>query len=913
MSGLFNEAITPCPSRFGSLGFSGHSESETFDSLLDGDSPLESTEQIEFTTEIRPPTLTSVRPRRANRTGSAFQILEDVAGNPAGPVEKRRRPNEAVKAPDRKSSLLAQPAQRFRPKSSVAPSPTRAVKQKIETQPKSRGFESKTSKEKTQIPHRNDGTLDQDDQKAGLKKHLRRNTVYIPPDDTTASVFMGLFSPLKKAHADSMPIAAEDTMTNTLEQRIAQRQVRKSAVVSARKAPLQPSAKIAQEATFRVDIAGKNGGKENIPPGMLVDEKEITKLGSPSKRNRVSTMSVSEPVRPNVARPTSKPVSSRIVTQSPKQRSLARPLGEKQGNAKLSPLRSASNLLPLAGSRQPVMSASLNARASALLDRLSRSKANRPSKIQNGPPRLKELDHKYPALSDDIAKPALYGDNWLSHQETVITQLVNALFECANGDSTMSYDPNGLRLELLELYHTDEFTRLYKRLQSSLSFGNLSISKDLLARSNRLRHDIGLKRKFLDIWLNSYDSHALIAAVETVTGRKVLNDCIPFQHGSGDSQGSADKCSKVVLKRLEGFLEAFLVRNDDIGHSSQNAIDTSETHAKGYRRTVLRSIILVVLLDRGRQCPGVSLPRRLFLSSSTFKSSAKVLQALARVLLPSCGDITKQLSHLDCRLFFKQHELLEYNYQIKNIAVDLRDGVRLTRLVEILFFTSGRVQSDPDQTEVTLNTGEALSLLGDERNLLLSKHLKFPCVSRATKIFNVQIALSVLSSVAASTKSFDDIRAEDIVDGYREKTMALLWALVGKCGLASLVDWDEVGKEIRRLKKKALSQIGHQQAQTKAWFTGKIFDHTDEHTSMLQQWTAVLAALKGLEISNMTTSFVDGKIYQSIVDEYEPYIIGSSHRGLRTTTQPGSQSLEMRLRLLGCSSQFGKWPDNLLS
>jgi abnormal spindle-like microcephaly-associated protein len=237
----------------------------------------------------------------------------------------------------------------------------------------------------------------------------------------------------------------------------------------------------------------------------------------------------------------------------------------------------------------------------------------------------------------------------------------------------------------------------------------------------------------------------------------------------------------------------------------------------------------------------------------------------------------------------------------------MRDGVRLTRMVEVLFFTSEHARSDiEDQTEVTLSTGEALSLLGDERDLPLSKHLKYPCVSRAAKVFNVQIALSALSSVRGSGTIVQDLRAEDIVDGYREKTIALLWALVSKWGLAGLVDWDDVGKEISRLKQKARSQLGHENIQDEPWFADSKFNEGDEHARLLQQWAAILAALKGLSINNMTTSFADGKVYESIVDEYEPYITGKSEQGSLETTMQPSLLLETRLRLLGCSSQFGK-------
>ena len=878
--------------------------------MLDGDLSYEPTGQVEYTTEVGHPTLTGVRPRRANRTGSAFQILEDVVEKPAALTEKRRRPNAVTKLPsDRKSSLLAQPAQRFRPKVNFAPSsPSRHVEQESETQPKPR-LGTRTVEKTSPIPRLSVRGLHQTGNEEGLKKNLRRNTVYIPPDDTTvASVFMGLFSPLKKLQGEDMPHIFEDTQVNTLEARIAKRQARKSLAVSARKAPLQPCVKIAQEAAARVDVAGKNGGKENIPPGTFdeIEKTSILKSLPPSKPKRVSTVSTANPVRRNTANQALKSKTAEPVALSQKEKEAKRGvLGEKQRNARSQPSRVIPEKSILREPKAPFKaSASLNARASALSDRFGRSK-NRSSRIGNIS-KLKELNHDYPMLTDNISKPALYEENWLSHQETVITQLVNALFECINGDMS-SYDPSALRLELLDLYHTDYFTQLYTRLQASLSCGNLSIPKDVFGHNSRLRHDLGLRRKYLDIWVQSYDLRALTAALETVVGRKITSDTNLFESGTGASPEASAKRQKTMIRKVEDFLEAFLLRNDDIDLPLPRTKSLpEEVQAKAYRRTVLRSIVLVVLMDKGRQSLRNSLPRRLFVASSPLRSSVEVLQALARVLLPSCGDIVKSLSHLGCHLSYKQHRLQEYNYQMENIAVDLRDGIRLTRMVEVLFFTSEHAQPDvEDQTEVTLSTGEALSLLGDERDLPLSKHLKYPCISRAAKVYNVQIALSALSSVRGSGTIVQGLRAEDIVDGYREKTIALLWALVSKWGLAGLVDWNDVRNEIARLKHKGITQLSHENIQGKTLY----IDHSvigDEHARLLQQWASILATLKGLSISNLTTSFADGKIYESIVDEYEPYITGNQE-SQETTMQP-SPSLEVRLQLLGCSSQFGKYP-----
>ncbi|KAJ5157055.1 uncharacterized protein N7482_008155 [Penicillium canariense] len=908
MSGILNEAFTPCPSRSRSSGFSEHSGSDTFDSLLDGESVFEPTGQIEYTTEVRAPILTGVRPRRANRAGNTFHVHEDIAEKPAGPAEKRRRPNAVPRGPsDRKSSLLAQPAQRFRPKVNFAPSPpSRHLKLESETLQIPQTLQLKTSDGSLSVARPALKGLNWEDQGNGLKKNVRRNTVYIPPDDTTvASVFMGLFSPLKNPCGNAVPPVAEDTQVNTLEAQIAKRQARKSLAVSARRAPLQPSTKIAQEATFRVDVAGKNGGKENVPPGAVVkiEKKSTTEASVPSKPKRISTAPVSKPARrTTTTHQLRKSESTSSVAGAKKQSAKRGVLGEKQNSVQLLPpsLHLGKGLRTESKDRLKNASASLNARASALSERRDHPQTGRASKVGNVL-RLKELNHQYPMLTENISEPSLYEDNWLSHQETVITQLVNALFECTNGDPT-AIDPHALRLEFLELYHTEYFTQLYQRLQASLSCGILSIPKDVLARDSRLKQDVGLRRKYLDIWIQSYDLRALVPALETVVGRKVSSDSNLFDHAS-EPFGNELKARNAISRKIERFLDAFLLHNDDIDH----VIDAhAETHAKSYRRTVLRSIVLVILLDQARQNLGTGLPRRLFVSSSPYKSSVEVLHALSRLLLPSAGDITKALGHLGCYVSYKQHQLQEYDYLMDNIAVDLRDGVRLTRIVEVLFYTSEHLQTElEDLTEVTLSSGEALSLLGDERDLPLSKHLKYPCVSRATKIHNVQIALSALNPIKGSGAILRDVRAEDIVDGYREKTIALLWALVSKWGLSGLVDWEDLSKDIARLQRKACSQLGYDWVKDEQWFTRKPSSNNDEHAASLQQWAAILAALNGLTISNMTTSFADGKIYGSIIDEYEPYITGSAHQDTELMNRHSVlMSLEPRLRLLGCSSQF---------
>ncbi|PWY82846.1 hypothetical protein BO70DRAFT_314156 [Aspergillus heteromorphus CBS 117.55] len=886
MSGLMHDVATPCPSRLNGSSFCRKSDS-SFDSLwertLDNG---EETANVEFTTEIKPSVLTGAKPRRRTKTGSSFMIHDDHEEKPTQ-IQNRPKRESSITAQttNRKTSLLAQPAQRFRPKVSFAPSPRRQSQEK-ELIPKTHS--ERDTEKNNELLMQISGKGDRAQPKDRLKADVRRNTVYIPPDDTTvASVFMGLFSPLKSDNIGyHIP---EDTQINSLEAQIAQkRQAKRSLASSAQRAPLQPSWKVTQESSTRVDIAGKNGGKENIPPGtVILDGKkglQPLKAKRPLDDNlKVSQLRDSRSSQINKGARASQPLTTKT---SNLQRSTV--LGDSQNNTKARP----SKANPVDTKRKLTTSDSKPAfvRSSTITTSLKQSRTNTGAPKSALQRNVMGIEKDYPIISN-ITNPTLYEDNWLSHQEVVITQLANELFQCADGDAAFD-DPTMLRQELLTLYQGTSFTHLHKRLQASLLYGAMSVPKDVLARSSRLRQDLGMKRRYLDIWVQTYDLQALRAAVEAITGRKIPKSKVAAGNEGLDKERS-------MKRRLEVFLDAFLLQNKDMDrHANISEGDEGDVASRAYRRTVIRSIMIVILLDQGRLCSGTALPRRLFLSASPYKTSVAVLQALARMLLPSCGDIAKTLSHLNCELSYKQDPLQEYEYQMDNLAIDLRDGVRLTRIVELLLHSpASPAETQPEDSEWPL-----------------SRSLKFPCMSRAVKLFNVQVALDALASAKGTRKLVSTVRAEDIVNGHREKTIALLWGLVSTWGLAGLVDWAEVRTEIERLKQKAVAQYGYNHIKDEEWFCDKHSDKThqqdDEPILLLTQWASILAHLKGLRLENLSTSFSDGRIYESIVDEYEGYLLGDRDnicdKASSSSSCSSPSSLNSRLQALGCTAQFAK-------
>ncbi|KAL4822044.1 hypothetical protein BDW67DRAFT_172035 [Aspergillus spinulosporus] len=851
MSSLFlYEASTPCPRARGARANNDSGNgSDPMGCLWDEDlGNYDDTRSIEFTTEIKAPIM-GAKPKRRTRTTTSFSIHSDYDEKPQATIySKTGNKSTGIAPANRKTSLLAQPAQRFRsrPRVSFVPSPLKHCQQRDEPEPEKRSTRSDVQKNNELlkcISASNDQILAKND-----LKDARRTTAFLPPEDTTAaSVFLGIFSPLK---CDVENYTSKVSDTSTSEPQITKkRQAKPSIVTTSGRVPLKPSSNITQESCDRADIPGKNGGKENIPPGMDfagVKEKNFRQMDKP-KSDKL-----------NCSNLISKPLTTRKDNQHVKV--------DSQTILKASVSTAVDERRPLSirtknpATRSCTSSSAFNSKTSSLT-------AGSTSRNSS-----KHLRHEYPLSSADITNPAMYNDNWLSHQEVILTQLINGVF---NHPTDGGSDIAILRNELLQLYQGEYFANLHKRLHASLMYGALSIPMNGL-KERQLRQDLGMKRKFIDIWVQTYDSNALRAALEVITGR-----IIPLAKANASSihksANGASPNEKALTKKLARFLDAFLIQNQDMGRSnSEHDTDNDEALASTYRRTLLRSMMMVILLDKARTSRNTSLPPCLFLASSPYKSSSAMLQALTRFLLPSCGNVEKAFAQLDCQLTYEQHPLEEYDFVISNLAVDLRDGVRLTRLVELLLYPSSRAAF--------------ISVC----QWPLSRHLKFPCLSRAVKMSNAKLALEALATTEKGKQFVSDVRAADIVDGHREKTIALLWGLVSNWGLSELVDVETLKKEIVRLGRKSDVEYKNDTLST-----DDIVEN-NEPIRLLRQWAFLVAQLRGLRPNNLTTDMANGKVYEYILDEYEGYIYSQS------TFTEGRSSLRDRLRALGCSEQFIK-------
>ena len=748
-----------------------------------------------------------------------------------------------------------------------------------------------------------------------ILKPARRRTIYIPNEDTTMpSMYMGLFSPIKDLDAAKLassssalaaPFASISTETASgvepiLEisgiaaQIVAKRQraaARKSTLgTSPKRLPLQSSTRHVQGSAVVEHRWGQGGGKENVPPGQV--DGVATKLKPAKRLSVIGERSFRvDPLRRQLQQQAS---AEARVSQlfAPTASSMGRISDKKTVlRASTKPTWNAGARLKTSESvcsrHDPVVLKSSIAQTPAAGPEMGKPPI--PSRFVVPRVKTPSLNEVYPILTEDLPDLSMYEDNWLHHQEIAITQLVNNLFEASNP----TQDPvagSVLRIRLLQIYGSPESVILYKRLQAALLYGALSVPSELLRTAARLNSDLGRRKTFTDFWLETYDLRALQSALEVVVGRQ----CLKSSKSSTSSRSSLDGGNGSSRQDLQTFIEAFLIRNED-GSLGDSSVD----HVAGsYQRTLLRSLLLINLLD-GAKSARTGPIACLFQPNSQYKSSTSVVKGLFQLLNPSAGDPVRALNHIGYTVGHTQFPLEEYSYKMENLAVDLRDGVCLTRLVELLLYpsASGSLDRIPDADAtktVVLPTGAVLVMTERERDWPLSQHLHFPCHGRATKLYNAQIALSAMQGVKGMTNLVQDIQAEDIVDGYREKTVRLLWGLTSKWGLGGLIDWNDVEREIKRL-----CRLGDLDSANDFYDLSDDDEGYGRYRMLLKSWAQAIANQHGIAVKNLTTSFADGRVFEAIVDQYQAYLTSSQQE----TT---GRSLGEKLSGLGCSEQFVK-------
>lgn len=837
------------------------------------------TSQIEYTRVIQHE-FAHARPRRPGRREVGAKVFEDVVeGEEMNRFEKREEVGK------RGGMLLGKRPSRRVPMGSIG---------------QGRSSLAPTDPLRGQVAAslaRDDKPRNEDD---ASRKDSRRRTIYVPSDDTTLmTIHPGANTTNRLDDTFQLPAYKPQSLVDCIAQsppapeeprektHVPSKKPRLSLAAAPRRAPLgQLEARSLNLPAM--DVTGEGGGKENVPPmGETKIKPQAKPLGPRSKETEKPAIGKSRLFESTAASQSRQTVQSRKAVPITRTKLSPRaPTVPKTTRPHQIETRDAPRTSKPRSSIERRTKDSPSYTKAPLPPKPWKISANFVSATDASKAKLQ----RYPVLNEDVSRPELYEDSWLNQQEVALTEVINQIFASAEPSAfDSSVDEKSTRESLLELYNQSEVAMLHKRLQASLCYGALSKPKDM-PNAPDLTQDLGLRRRFVQLWMDSYKMETLCAAAEVVVGRQMPSAETGPTSGSEPGLKSIDP--KQSRRSMIGFLETFFVTVDDL---ETNQSSGEEIQIQRRNKTVLRSLMLIWLLDQA--ATSVDQPKRLFKIKSTHKTSASVLNALAGMLIPSIGDMGRVMRHMDFIVSYVQDPLDEVVYRVDNLAVDLRDGIMLTKLVELLLYrTPSEVWehrgSADDTVTIVMPDATVLesALYGDDGNqekMILVQHLKMPCPGHAQKVYNVDIALHALAGHPRTSNTVAaDITADSIVNGHRENTLNLLWSLVSSIGLDALLDKQDLINDITRLDP-----------------TSTNLDQTPTDL-LLQQWAAAYCTLNNIRISNLTTSFALDTPYATIVASFANFLDPSNTRSsLSNNTKTNTATL---LRSMGCSEAFTK-------
>eukprot|EP00939_MAST-03C_sp_MAST-3C-sp1_P005132 g5132.t1 len=401
------------------------------------------------------------------------------------------------------------------------------------------------------------------------------------------------------------------------------------------------------------------------------------------------------------------------------------------------------------------------------------------------------------------------------------------------------------RRRACKLYLSSEFSFTLEQVNEEILQGKLRVRDDKV-----LSADIGLQKILVEL-LFQYNSRWLHIGLETIFGEiidikysesKTTTDSTKKRQSWKPGRNKSGLTSEQL--QLRKFLRERLLKDPELTSQFSKTIEglygNQNRYAKALHRHTLRTFLAIVLfLDKAAQLDPPLLPneRGLFRPKSKIKTSSAVVVEFGKEVLHGEGNVMKHLSGLGYDLNYKQTWMDEQVFRIGSVRTDLRDGIRLSRIAEILTETKSFE--------------------------LLSK-AKFPAVSRLNKIRNVSIAIGRLKEGSSDFLRESKIKATDIVDGSQVKTLTLLWHIIGSYFLTSLVDVDQVSKEIKRVQRRIVSSGGSPAS------TGVV---TSSAQNLLLQWAQSVCQLYNVNVTDWDTSFADGRAVCYLLHHYLPSLL----------------------------------------
>lgn len=247
---------------------------------------------------------------------------------------------------------------------------------------------------------------------------------------------------------------------------------------------------------------------------------------------------------------------------------------------------------------------------------------------------------------------------------------------------------DSLRKVAANLYMSEHMTSMLQKVCVQIERGQLKMRDGV-----DLHLDIILQREILQLLLY-FNPLWLRISLEVIYGE------IISMHHNFDVMS----LSRFIVNRL--FKNKHLQKNS-------KALPQKEEQLKKF--SLKKLFMLLIFLDNAKQNKIVKHNPCLFLKTSPFKETKEILCKFSSLILGNMGDIQRDMKRIGVVLSHKQTYIEEFDYAFRNLAVDLRDGIRLTKVMEIILLREDMVAQ-----------------------------LRVPAISRLQKVFNVDLALKAL-------------------------------------------------------------------------------------------------------------------------------------------------------------------------
>ncbi|KAK9879773.1 hypothetical protein WA026_006838 [Henosepilachna vigintioctopunctata] len=282
-----------------------------------------------------------------------------------------------------------------------------------------------------------------------------------------------------------------------------------------------------------------------------------------------------------------------------------------------------------------------------------------------------------------------------------------------------------LRKTAMKFYMSEEIQIVLSKIGTAIEVGKLEIRQD-----KNVHLDLSLQSNLMSLIL-SYNPLWLRIGLETIYKVKLQ------LASNSDVLG----LSKFLYDRF--FKDPYLSKKYKSVHSLK--------YNSEIKKFILRKYLtLVYFLDKAKMKALISHDPCLFRRNAVVKESKDMLIHFAKdTITGGVGDVNRYLKYFGYVVNHKQLYIHEYDYAVINLGGDLRDGVRLTRVMEIILMKND-----------------------------LTEQLRVPAISRLQKIHNVKIVFKSLIEHGYDIQH--EIEPYHIVDGHREKTLSFLWQIIYK-------------------------------------------------------------------------------------------------------------------------------------